>query len=81
KRTFFQIYRKVFKEIFSEFEECLFDVRRFLNSKNPDDYYMPKYKQKILGIYNANNLKVDLIALATTDIAYCIVFFGLSCSE
>lgn len=69
--------RKVFKEIFSEFEECLIDVRHFLNSKNPDDYYTPKYKKEVLRIYKLSKLEVDLIGLATADIAYSIVFFGV----
>jgi hypothetical protein len=69
--------RKVFRVIFSEFEECLLEVRHFLNSKDPDNYYLPTYKKKIQEIYESNNLKVDLIELATADIAYCIVFFGV----
>ncbi len=70
--------RKVFREIFREFEESLIDVRHFLNSNEPDDYYIPKYKRTILEIFEANKLDVDLIGLATADIAYCIVFFGVS---
>lgn len=69
--------RKVFKKIYEEFKESLFDVRHFLNSTEPDDYYLPKYKKKILNIFKVNSLDVDLIELATINIAYCITFFGV----
>lgn len=69
--------RKVFKVIFNEFEECLIEVRRFLKSSNPDDYYTSAYKKKITDIYTSKGLKVDLIQLVSIDIAYCVVFFGL----
>ncbi len=39
--------RKVFRLIFSEFLECYREVRKFSNSKNPDDYILPKYKVKL----------------------------------
>jgi uncharacterized membrane protein len=69
--------RKVFKDIFREFEECLLEVRHFLNSKDPSDYYLSKHQKDIKLIYEKKNLSVDLIDLATTDIAYCIIFFGV----
>ncbi|RYE52818.1 MAG: hypothetical protein EOP48_15650 [Sphingobacteriales bacterium] len=69
--------RKVFRVIVKEFEECLVEVRHFLNSKDPNDYYIPKYKKKVEEILNLKNLTINLIDFATADMAYCIVFFGV----
>jgi hypothetical protein len=69
--------RKVFKEIFREFEECLIEVRRFENSQDADVYYLPKYKREITNLFSERGLNVNLIDLATSNIAYCIVFFGV----
>lgn len=69
--------RKVFRLIFSEFLECYREVRKFSNSKNPDDYILPKYKIKLQEVIDTNNLKVNIIELALIDIAYSIIFFGV----
>lgn len=69
--------RKVIKEIFKEFLFCLKEVRAFSNSKNPDDYIKPKYKKVLKKITGPINQEIDLYQLATIDIAFCIVFFGL----
>jgi hypothetical protein len=69
--------RKVFRLIFSEFLECYREVRKFSNSKNPDDYILHKYKIKLQKVIDTNNLKVNIIELALIDIAYSIIFFGV----
>jgi hypothetical protein len=69
--------RKVFRLIFSEFLECYREVKKFSNSKNSDDYILPKYKVKLQDILATNNLKVNIIEFALIDIAYSIVFFGV----
>lgn len=69
--------RKVFRLIFSEFLECYREVKKFSNSKNSDDYILPKYKIKLEEIIATNNLKVGIIELALIDIAYNIIFFGV----
>ncbi|UPT71564.1 MAG: putative phage abortive infection protein [Flavobacterium sp. JAD_PAG50586_2] len=70
--------RKVYKLIFQEFNECLFEVRRFSNSVNPYDYLHPVHKLKLQSLINKINPKLDIIEFLTIDIAYSIVFYGLS---
>jgi hypothetical protein len=70
--------RKVFRIIFKEFYECYREVRRFSKSENPDDFYKPKYKERMLSVISSVNPKINLVELAQIDIAYSIVFFGAS---
>lgn len=71
-------HRKVFRLIFQEFLECFREVKKFSNSKNVDDYLLTKHKQKLEAIIKNNNLKVNTIEMAIIDIAYNIVFFGIT---
>ncbi|OXB23204.1 hypothetical protein B0A80_12050 [Flavobacterium tructae] len=70
-------HRKVFRLIFREFLECYREVKKFSNSKNIDDYILPKYKRKLQGIIDNNNKKIDLLELIIIDIAYNIVYYGI----
>lgn len=69
--------RKVFRIIFREFLDCYREVRRFSNSKNVEDYVLPKHKDNLEKIIKNNNPKIDILELALIDIAYNIVFFGV----
>jgi hypothetical protein len=69
--------RKVFRIILREFFECYRDVKRFSKSKNPDDYYKVRYKERIAEVFSSVNPSIDLVEVAQIDIAYSIVFFGL----
>lgn len=69
--------REVFKVLFQEFLECLQDVRRFSNSKKPDDYLKPTYKGKLEKLIKEINPRIDLIEYLTIDVAYFIFFNGL----
>jgi len=69
--------RKVFRHIFQEFLECFREVKKFSNSKNPDDYLLKRQKEKLMEIINSNNQKINIIELALIDIAYSIVYFGV----
>lgn len=70
--------RKVFKVIFTEFLECYREVKKFSNSTNSDEYIIKKHKKFLEGIISDNLLEVDIIEMAIIDIAYNIVYFGLS---
>lgn len=70
--------REVFKIIFEEFLECLQEVRRFSKSTNLDEYVTLRYKLKLQEIKKRINPQINLIELINIDIAYCIVFFGVS---
>lgn len=69
--------RKVFRVIFKEFLDCYREVRRFSNSKNIEDYILPKYRKYLEKIIQNNNPKIDIIEFALIDIAYSIVFYGV----
>ncbi|WP_348800578.1 putative phage abortive infection protein [Flavobacterium adhaerens] len=71
-------HRKVFRIIFKEFLECYREVKKFSNSKNIDDYLLRKEKNALLNVISQNNLKINILELALVDIAYNIVFYGLS---
>jgi len=70
--------RKVFKTIFQEFKECLYDVRRFSNSINPEDYLHPVYLNKVKNRIKEINPLINIIEFITIDIAYSILFYGVS---
>lgn len=76
----YEIYenRQVFRIIFQEFIECYMEVKKFTNSKNPSDYFSPKYLERVSQIIAQNNPAINPIELARIDIAYCIIFYGLS---
>ena len=69
--------RKVFMVIFGEFLECYREVKRFSNSKNVEDYILPRHREHLEKLIKNNNPKIDIIELAIIDIAYNIVFFGI----
>jgi hypothetical protein len=71
------LHRRVFRVIFKEFLECYREVKKFSNSKNVDDYVLPKYQEKLKTIISENNPKIDIIELAIIDIAYNIVYYGI----
>ncbi|MCR5862716.1 hypothetical protein LRS05_11435 [Flavobacterium sp. J372] len=69
--------QQVIQLIFNEFIECYRDVKKFSNSKNPNDYIIPKHIKKLRKISSLNNINIDLIEWAVIDIAWSIVFYGL----
>jgi hypothetical protein len=69
--------RQVLRIIFQEFIECYREVKKFSNSKDPSDYFVPKYLERIRNIIAKNNPKINAIELARIDIAYCMVFYGV----
>lgn len=69
--------RKVFRVIFQEFLDCYREVRKFSNSKNIEDYLLPKHKEKLSEIIRNNGSHINILEFAQIDIAYNIVFFGV----
>lgn len=78
KKDFVYENRQVIRVIFQEFIECYRDVKKFSNSTNPDDYIKKEYQSILTDIIKPINPHISLIELAIIDIAYNIVFFGLS---
>ena len=70
--------RKVFKVIFSEFLDCYREVKKFSNSTSPDYYINKKHKKFLENLIKDNNLDIDVIEMSIIDIAYNILYFGLS---
>ncbi|OIQ19345.1 MAG: hypothetical protein BM557_06475 [Flavobacterium sp. MedPE-SWcel] len=70
--------RQVISLIFKEFIECYRDVKKFSNSRNIDDYILPKYKRHLEKIINKINPEIDLIEMVIIDISWSITFYGLS---
>lgn len=71
------VNRKVFRVIFQEFIECYREVKKFSNSKDVNDYILPKHIKHLEKIIKNNGLKTSLIELAVIDIAYNIIFYGV----
>lgn len=70
--------RKVFKLIYSDFLECFDEVKKCSSSSDPDDYYLEKYKFFIQRLVSSKKLVVDIIDLVKIDIAFCVIYYGLS---
>jgi hypothetical protein len=69
--------RQVARLIFEEFIECYREIRKYSNSKNELDYLHPVYAKKIRSIAVKQNPEIDIIEMASIDLAFLIVFFGL----
>jgi len=70
--------RQVIRIIFQEFIECYREVKKFSNSNEVSDYLTPKYHERLKTIIANINPKIDPIEMARIDIAYSILFHGLS---
>jgi hypothetical protein len=70
--------RQVVRIIFQEFIECYREVKKFSNSKEISDYITPRYLENLNKIISNANSKINPIEMARIDIAYTIVFYGLS---
>ncbi len=70
--------RQVIRIIFQEFIECYREVKKFSNSKEISDYITPTYYQHLKKIISNTNSKINPIEMARIDIAYTVVFYGLS---
>ena len=70
--------RHVISIIFKEFIDCYREVKKFSNSELASDYLSSKYHEKINAIISKTNPEIDPIEMARIDIAYSIVFYGLS---
>jgi putative phage abortive infection protein len=69
--------RQVMRIVFQEFVECYREIKKFSNSRNPDDYIAPKYLKHIRQVIDNNNPKISPIELARIDIAYCMILYGI----
>jgi hypothetical protein len=70
--------RKVFQVITKEVQDCLKEVRNYASTKDVDDYVTPEYKNYLIRIVLVKNKKIDLYELISIDLAYSIVYYGLS---
>lgn len=70
--------RRVIKEIVSELIECIHEIKRFRKMFPENQIYQQQYREKIQNIRNKINFRIKLDELAIIDIAYTIVFFGLT---
>ena len=72
------VSRKVFKVIFSDFEELNDEVNHFFDNKNETDIYIDNYLAQLKNNQTLQKRKIDFVIYAKIDILYCIIFFGLS---
>lgn len=70
--------RKVFRIIYDEFIECHKELLVFNKFNNISDFIIPNHKKKLEEIIERNNLKIKPEDMAQIDIAYCILFYGVS---
>ncbi|MDO8709888.1 putative phage abortive infection protein, partial [Pseudomonas sp.] len=70
--------RQVLREIFKEFIECYREIKRFSNSKDEEFYINPNYAKKLKEIKYKANINANIIEMAIIDLAFMIVFYGLS---
>jgi hypothetical protein len=69
--------RKTFDFILSQVENCIIDIGPFFLDLNAERLYAPEYLEKCR-IYLYERPEIDLVEMARCDIAYAIVFFGVS---
>lgn len=70
--------REVFAIIFDEFLECYRELLSFHKMMKQPEFMTENYKKNLEEIITRNKLKVGPIQIAQIDIAYCIVFYGVS---
>ncbi len=70
--------RKVIREVYKEFIDCYREVRRFYGSSRPEDYIVKRQIKKLEEIKQAAGCRMDLAEMAAINIAFLIVYYGLS---
>jgi hypothetical protein len=70
--------RKVFRIIVREFLECYHEIKRFYKIYPIKEFIKPEYKSRLEIIRKRNYCKAKVEDLAFIDIAYCILYFGVS---
>ncbi|MBH8556944.1 putative phage abortive infection protein [Hymenobacter negativus] len=70
--------RKVFRVIFKDFTDCYREITKFSDSINPADYLSGPHQKSLEDIIKQNNLKTNPIQLSIIDLAYQVIYFGLS---
>lgn len=70
--------RQVLREIFKEFIDCYREIKKFSNSRDEKYYFNSTYAKKLKEITLEANIKANIIEMAIIDLAFMIVFFGLS---
>ena len=69
--------RSTFDFILQQVEQCINDLHLFFQELTADQIYNAAYYEEILTVNRSREL-IDVKELAHCDIAYCIVFFGVS---
>jgi hypothetical protein len=70
--------REAIKAIFNEYIECLHEVKKFARVYKGIEILQAPFSETLDGIKTQNGCKATVNELALIDIAYCIVFFGIS---
>jgi len=70
--------RKVFKVIFSEFEELWNESHHFFDLISEKEIYEENYLAQLKENDTISDRKINLLSYAKIDIIYTIIFFGLS---
>lgn len=70
--------RKAFKTVFDEVIMCRDEISFFFSNLQPEDIYTIAYLEKLGRALNQDGRVFTMTTLAHINIAYCIVFFGVS---
>ncbi|HUC82855.1 MAG TPA: putative phage abortive infection protein [Flavisolibacter sp.] len=68
--------KKVFKEVFSDFEKLFDEVNILFENASENQIYKEQYLQNLRKNVLLSQRNIDLILYAKIDIVYCIIFFG-----
>jgi hypothetical protein len=69
--------RRAFKLIISDFISCRNELRQFMHKFAVDDIYESKYLEETINILNIEKDHIRILSTARTNIAYCIIFYGV----
>jgi hypothetical protein len=69
--------RKTFNFILGQVADCIKDISPFFERFQAEEIYTKEYL-KVIQTYQKERLFIDLVQLAHCDIAYSIVYFGVS---
>jgi hypothetical protein len=70
--------RKVFRVIFKDFTDCYREITKFSDSSDVNYYLSASHQKTLEGIIKDNNLQTTPIRLSIIDLAYQVIYFGLS---
>jgi len=70
--------RKVFRAVFEQFLQCRNEIKQYINVNQETSIFTSTHLSFIQSIDEVKKNRINLKLIASIDIAYCIMFYGLS---